>query len=125
MFAENDLQDPFHSTTCLLSPFCHPRLEPLPFTLRLELQSDDNFEWISVSLHVDCIRRALFLRLRHFQRTLPKTLFHQKLVGHQDLPGTQPSTWLLQWLTRLRCILGLTQWVYLPASRNGGLTRRN
>lgn len=46
----------------------------------------------------------------------------QKLVGRQDLPGTQPPTWLLQWLTRLPCILGQPRWAYLQAFRLGGDT---
>lgn len=45
-----------------------------------------------------------------------------KQVGHQDLPGTQPPTWLLPWLIRHPCILGLTQWVHLQALQHGGLT---
>jgi hypothetical protein len=81
--------------------------------------------WIPLTLHVDCIGQVpsslLRLSQRHSCRLFP-LLRPPKRVGHQDPTATQPPTWLLLWLTRLPCILGLTQWVLL-ALRSGGLTR--
>ena len=83
--------------------------------------------WIP-SLHVDRIGPVLTSPLRHLQRHSCNhypVLLHPKPVGHQDLPGTQPPSWLLPWLIRLPCILGLTQWVHLPALQHGGLMPSN
>jgi hypothetical protein len=89
-----------------------------------ELRVAGRPSWIIPSLHVGFIGLVLNFQSLLSQRHSCKLfqLFPQpKLVGHQDLTGTQPPTWLLQWLTRLLCILGLTQWVRLPALRRGGL----
>lgn len=57
----------------------------------------------------------------HFQ-----VLFYPFGVGRPSgLPRTQPPSWLLQWPRLLLCILGLTQWVPLPASPRGGHTPRS
>jgi hypothetical protein len=81
--------------------------------------------WIPLSPHVRLIgpTRTCPLRLLQRHSCSPYRLLPlQKLVGRQDLPGTQPPTWLLQWLTRLPCILGQPRWVYLQAFRLGGDT---
>ena len=94
-----------------------------PYTRKLRVAGRPS--WIIPSIHVGFIGLVLNFQSLLSQRHSCKLfqLFPQpKLVGHQDLTGTQPPTWLLQWLTRPLCILGLTQWVRLLALRSGGLT---
>ena len=112
-------RDLHHISTLSLS-----RKEPSLTQYIRELRVADRPSWIIPSLHEGFIGLVLSFRSLLSQRHSCSffQLFPQpKLVGHQDLTGTQPPTWLLQWLTRLLCILGLTQWVRLPALRNGGL----
>ena len=114
------LCDLHHISTLSLS-----RKEPSLKHYIRELRVAGRPSWIIPSLHVGFIGLILSFQSLLSQRHSCKLfqLFPQpKLVGHQDLTGTQPPTWLLQWLTRLLCILGLTQWVHLLALRSGGLT---
>lgn len=109
------------------SPAYHHHFVSLDYGLHLshcasEIQSGGRIHGITTRLRVALIGRTCRFQLHLTQRpSCPVTqlFYHTKLVGHQDLSGTQPPPWLLQWL---QCILGLTQWVPRRASRSGDLT---